>query len=161
MFAIWLMFNKEDQNYLHKIISNLSKQYHTIPFLPHITIYGLVDESLSNIRRVVLQSIGKIRSFPVKVNKLSFSDYFWKTLFIQFDNNDSMITINQYLENYFKKNYDFSPHASLIYKKMNISEKEKIIQSLNIKYEFHIDRIGIQKFDSDITKWNVVEEHQL
>ena len=155
------MFNRENQTYLYEIISNLSRQYSATPFLPHITVYGLIDESLSNIRRIVLQSISKISSFPVTVNKLSFSDYFWKTLFIQFENNYSMITVNQYLENNFKKNYEFVPHASLIYKNMDTLEKQKVIQELNIQQDFYINRIGIQKFDSDISKWKVTDEYQL
>ena len=46
MFAVWYLFDKDDENYLCEIIGNLAKKYNSSSFIPHITAYGLLDIDL-------------------------------------------------------------------------------------------------------------------
>ena len=75
---------KNDEVHLSKIISDISKQHESAIFTPHITVYGLIDTELETIHHVVLQSINDVKSFNIKKNTISISEYFWKTLFIDF-----------------------------------------------------------------------------
>ena len=72
-------------------------------------------------------------------------------------------TINKNLTNNLSKfgQYTFKPHVSLIYKKMSHEEKQKIVDAVNIKNNFEIDRICIQKFSENIENWKIVKEYQL
>ena len=163
MFAVWFVFEKEDIKYLSQTIKELSTQYNSSVFVPHITAYGLVDANLEIIDKIVSDSIKGEKSFIVEKNSISYSDDFWKTLFIEIYPNDQLEKINKRLTeslNSFSK-YEFKPHVSLIYKKMNLDEKEKLANTLHIKKSFKITGICIQQFYEDIEKWQIVREYIL
>jgi len=163
MYAIWLLFEKNDEEYLSKIISELSKQYESPIFTPHVTTYGLIDSELETIDKVVLESINGIKLFNIEKNTISFSDNFWKTLFIDFNSNASMLKINKHLTKNLSRfsKYEFRPHATLIYKEMSRKEKQRLADNLEIKNGFKITGIGIQKFSERIEDWKIIREYQL
>ena len=163
MYAIWLLFEKNDNKYLSKIIKNLSEKYDAPQFLPHITTYGIVDAELTTIEKAVRGSINNLK--PFVVNKLGegYSDYFWETLFIEIKPNYELNLINTRLSDRLSRytNYEFLPHISLVYKKMSSSEKKKIISNMNIKNEFTIASIAIQQFSENVGEWKIVKDFKL
>jgi len=163
MYAIWFLFEKNDQEYISQIISKLSNQYGSPIFTPHVTAYDNIDAELEAIDKIVLDSIHSTKSFDIEKNTISFSDYFWKALFIDFNSNPSMIKINKHLTKYLSEfsKYEFKPHASLIYKEMTTEEKQRISDTLEIKNSFKITRIGIQESSDGIEGWKIVREYQL
>lgn len=163
MFAVWFVFDKEDNEYLSDIIKHLSIKYHSSNFIPHITAYGLVDVELNVIDKIVANSIKSEKSFIVEKTNISYSDDFWKTLFIEIYPNDQLTIITKRLVEslmLFAK-YDFKPHVSLVYKKMNLNEKKKLVKTLNIKNNFKISGMCIVQFSEDIEKWKIVREYVL
>lgn len=163
MYAIWLLPNKEDTQFLKTIINNLSQEFNSSKFLPHITVYGLVDTDLTIVEDAVKNSIDEIEPFIVKKSGIGYSDDIWKTLFINIASNTELHLINSKLGNVLDKyvQYEFSPHISLIYKKMKKTEKTKILKSLRIKNEFVINKIAIQKFSKKIHEWKIVRVYDL
>ena len=163
MYAIWFLFEKNDQEYFSQIISKLSNQYGSPIFTPHVTVYGLIDAELEELDEIILDSINGIHSFNIEKNILSFSDDFWKTLFVEFNSNDEMQEINKNLTQHLSKfaTYELKPHASLIYKEMSTEEKQRLSDTLEIKNSFKITGIGIQLFSERIDEWKIVREHQL
>lgn len=161
MFSIWLLFDKEDNDYLDHIIQDLSKQYESPIFIPHITVYGLVDAKLETIDKIVLESIKDVKPFLVERNKINYSDDFWKTLFVEIKQNLYLNSINEKLTNGLSKfsNYEFVPHISLIYKKMNEGKKKSLVKNLNIKNSFLVTKIAIQGFSENIEDWKIVRNY--
>ncbi len=163
MYAIWFVFEKNDNEYFSNIIKELSIKYNSQIFVPHITAYGLVDVDLNTLNNVVMNSIKDEKSFFVEKNQISFSNNFWKTIFIEFLQNTQLKRINKRLTehlNLFSK-YQFKPHLSLIYKKMNQNEQKEITNSIKIKEKFKISEVWIQQFSEDIAKWRIVSKYQL
>ena len=76
MFAIWYLFDPDDENYLTKIINNLAKKYNSPSFVPHITAYGLVDIDLETLDQKIFDSIHKIQPFTIETSGINFSDDF-------------------------------------------------------------------------------------
>jgi len=163
MYAIWLLFEKNDEKYIAKIISEISKQYESPIFIPHITAYGLIDVKFEIIDKVILDSIKNTKSFNIEKNSISFSGDFWKTLFIDFNSNSSMLKINKNLVKHLSSftRYEFKPHTSLIYKEMNQEEKQKLVNKIDIKNNFKITRIGILEFSESIKEWKIIQEYSL
>ena len=84
MHAIWLLFDQNDEKYLSEIISELSKKYESPIFTPHVTIYGLTNVEIKTLEKIVSDSVYEIPSFYIEKDTISFSDHFWKTLFVDF-----------------------------------------------------------------------------
>ncbi len=163
MHAIWFTFSKRDREYLKNIIDEISEKYHAPKFEPHITVYGLIDSEINEIDKIVKEAILSQNSFLVKKSEILQSEELWKTAFIELKSNEQMELIHKNFKKYFDKvsKYEFKPHISLIYKILSIEEKIKIINNLNIKNEFQINKLVIQKFSPDIKKWKIIKEYNL
>ncbi|MGI0057553.1 MAG: hydrolase [Nitrosarchaeum sp.] len=163
MHAIWLTFSKSDREYLKKIIDKISEKYHAPKFEPHITVYVLVNSEMRLIDSIAKEITLNYNSFSVKKSKILQSDELWKTVYIELKINNEMELIHKNLKKHFEKisKYEFNPHISLIYKILPIEEKIKIINELNIKDEFMINKLAVQKFFPDIEKWKIVKEYNL
>ena len=163
MYAIWFVFEKNDTEYFSNIIKELSIKYNSQAFAPHITAYGLVDVDLDMLDKIVTDSIKGEKSFIIEKNNISYSDIFWKTLFVEFQQNIQLDRINKKLtkslESFSK--YEFKPHVSLIYKKMNQDEQKKIADSLRVKENFKVTGMWIQQFHEDMDKWKIVHKYDL
>ena len=163
MYAVWFTFDKNDETYFSKIISELSKKYDAPVFLPHITVYGLVDVKIDKLDRMVTESIKEEKPFRVEKKAISHSDNFWKTVFVQLTPNEHLTRINKKLEKTLGRfsNYEFKPHTSLIYKKLSVDQREKITKSINVKNSFAVSGMRIQEFSENILEWKIVSEYEL
>ena len=99
----------------------------------------------------------------VEKNSIGYSDDFWKTLFIEIKQNLYLNSINEKLTNGLSKfsNYEFSPHVSIIYKKMNENEKKFMVQNLNVKNDFLVSKIVIHEFSNNVEDWKIIKEYDL
>jgi len=163
MYAIWFVLEKNDTEYFANIIDTLSAKYNAQPFKPHITAYGLVDVPLEELDKIVAKSIQGEKQFVIEKNNVSYSDVFWKTLFVEFQPNVQLERINKKLTESLESftQYEFIPHVSLIYKKMNESEQKKLANSIQIKEKFQVTAMWIQQFHDDIDKWKIVRKYEL
>ena len=161
MHAIWLTFSKSDREYLKNIIDKISEKYHAPKFEPHITVYGLMNSEISQIDKIAKESILNQNSFLVKKSEILQSEELWKTIFIELKINQQLESVHKNLKKHFEKilKYEFNPHISLIYKILPIDKRIQIINELNIKKEFQISKLAIQKFFPDIEKWKIVKEY--
>ena len=161
MFAVWYLFDKDDEDYLFKIINDLAEKYDAPSFIPHITAYGLLNIDLKTLDDEILETIQKIKSFSVETNTINFSDDFWKTLFVEILPSKHLVKINNNLTknlSQFSK-YEFLPHISLLYNNMEKNQKQSLAESLDLKKFFKIKGLGIQEFSQNIDKWKLVKSH--
>ena len=163
MHAIWLTFSKNDRDYLKKIIDEISEKYNAPKFEPHITVYGLIDSEMRLIDSIAKEVILNCNSFLIKKSEILQSDELWKTVYIELKTNSQLELIHKNLKKHFEKisKYEFKPHISLIYKILPIEEKIKIINELDIKSEFMIKKLVVQKFFPEVEKWKIVKEYNL
>ena len=163
MYAIWLTFSQNDKKYLRKIIKKIAKKYDAPEFEPHITIYGLIDREINLIKKILKKIAKNNKLFISKKIKILQSKNLWKTIYIELENKKEFTKIYQNLKEHFEQieKYEFNPHISLVYKKLSTEEKTKIINQLNIKQEFTIEKIVILKFFPEIEKWKIIEKYDL
>ena len=155
MYAVWLLPKEEDSKYLSNILDKLSKKYEAPQFQPHVTVYGVVDTTLPIVEKVVKDIIVGLKEFKVKKNGLHYLDNIWKSLYIDLDYDADLAKINKLLSAKLSQygNYDFEPHISLIYKKMDNDEKLKIIGELDIQNEFILNALAIIQYSDDVSTW--------
>jgi 2'-5' RNA ligase len=160
MYAIWFIFHENDELILQDIINKLSKKYNSISFKPHITAYGLIDIKLDEISKICQVIASETKPFEVCFLDISYSKYFWKTLFVNLRSDKIMIEI---FENFCKnikklENHVFEPHISLIYKKIPNYKKQEIIKNLELKKQFRVKGISILHYSEKIENWNIIKK---
>jgi len=163
MYAIWFVFEKNDTEYFANIIKELSVKYNSQSFKPHITAYGLVEIDLNELDKIVTNCIQGEKQFVIEKSNVSYSNVFWKTLFVEFKPNEQLMRISRKLTESLESHskYEFIPHVSLIYKKMNPEEQKELANSIVIKEHFKITGMVIQQFHENIEKWKVVRKYEL
>lgn len=161
-FSVWLVPQKEDKEYLDGIIRELAQKYDSPIFIPHITLFVDVKMAEDRLKSLTEEIFSGIKPFVVRKKDLNQSDNFFKTVFIEFEQNEI-----------FKKLYDefsiqveqrdfslFKPHLSLIYKEINENERLDIVKGLHIKDEFKIGSAMINRNDSsdyqNVEGWKIV-----
>ena len=157
-YAIWLLFEKEDSKYISEKIQELSKNYHSPIFLPHITVYGLIKLNLDEIHKCVKKSVFNVKQFSVYKKSINHSEEFWKSVFVTLKDNTKLVSISERLTNDLKKfsDYKFEPHISLLYKDLSNSERKKLVNQIKIRDRFLINKIAILKYSNKIENWEIV-----
>lgn len=159
-YSIWLEPIEEDSEYLKNIIVKLSNEFDSPIFEPHITLDS-VKKIPPSIKMIdVLSNISKIVIF---CDKMKYSDYFWKTLFIEMKKNDELDKFKIILKNELDidTDYEFEPHISLIYKKLENEKKKNIISKINIKSKFTFDKISIIMSSDKVEDWTKIFTYKL
>lgn len=154
IYSVWAEPAANDARYLLKIIRRLGRKYHAPTFRPHITVYGGVRDASPVISAI--RSCGA-RKFAVHTKGLDFSDALWKTVFVNVERNIQMQKINNAIKKVAPNQYEFLPHISLIYKKMDCSAKQEIIDDLKIKSKFTFDKITVIASSKVVSEWKVVD----
>lgn len=157
MYSIWIEPVEKDARYLLRIIDNLGKKYDSPIFCPHITVYSKIRNGSD--AKAAINNCGRMKKFTVKTTDLAFSDDLWKTVFINTEKNTKLRQIHNIIKKAIPlgPKYEFHPHISLIYKKLNDSEKQAIIDNLKIKQKLTFDKITIITSSNDVEKWKVLD----
>lgn len=144
-FSVWLVPQKEDENYLSNVIQELGKKNNSPIFTPHLTLFGDINIELDKLKSIIGDVFFNIKPFEIQKTRINQSEAFFKTVFIEFELNNTLKNLfTAFSEKTDKRNLStFKPHVSLIYKTMPVDEKLNIIEKLNIKDAFTIDRVVI------------------
>lgn len=161
LYPIWLVPQKNDEQYFKKIINKLAQDYSAPSFTPHLTLFTETNLSLEKLQQIINAVFEHQEPFEITKTGIGQSDYFWKTVFLEFELNE---TLRRLFENISAKTDQgdislFKPHISLIYKTLTEKERIKIAESIQSKDKFILDRVfvttpkeGYNDF-SDIENW--------
>lgn len=163
--SFWLIPAKEEREFFQKIIDTLAQEYNAPTFTPHVTIYSGEYPSDELLNELIEKAIEKVKSFSLKVDKLSYTNSFTKTLFVQFHQNPILVEISETLRCSSKKSTEFvlNPHLSLIYQYLNEETKKNLTNSIILpKSEFLFDEVRaistpekVEKRE-DVDNWRVI-----
>lgn len=158
-YSIWLLFDEKIEKYLQTIINLLSTQFGSPKFTPHITLLSGLEGNEAELLKKFYE-LSQIKSFNVEIKKVSYSDEFYRSLFIEIKKNEELKTIFEFATKAFDINSDFNsflPHISLLYS----FEQEEIKQELINKYlqdlpeEMKVSRIGFFRTKGRPQNWRV------
>jgi len=153
-YSIWLEPSVADRACLKKIIAKLAKEYGAPVFLPHITVYGGVKTRSLAIEAA--QNCKDISRITVSTKGIRFSDFLWKTLYVEIRNNSTLTAIHKQLGGEIPTKYDFEPHLSLIYKKMPRRVKLELRKKITVNPTLTFDRITVIRSGALVKNWERV-----
>ncbi len=169
-FAVWLTPKKNQAVYLSGVIHYVCDEYSAIPFNPHLTLVSGITHDTNTLLEEAESVLRDVIPIKLSIQKISCADDFFKTLFLTFDENDSLIQIFQKFKTAITGNHteSFFPHVSLLYKKMTFEEKQKISSNLEIPiHEIMFDTVQIvcpgnrKKGWYDISRWETIFNRKL
>ena len=99
MYSIWVTPADKDNQYLSRIIQELSNKFTKREFQPHCTLWSKVDLPLGDLVPIVKSNALGIVPFIVKVKEIDYSQSYSKTLFIQLYANESLSILYQRIKN--------------------------------------------------------------
>lgn len=157
MYSVWAEPVEKDAKYLSQIIDGLGKKYDSPIFCPHITLYGKIRDK--SVAKFSINNCRMIKKFAVKTTSLAFSDDLWKTVFVNTEKSQNLLRVHDAIKKTVPPHpkYEFNPHISLIYKKLEIHEKQAIVDSLKVKQRLTFDKITVIASSNDVKKWKVID----
>ena len=163
-FSFWLIPEKKAYTQLEGHIKTICQQYAATPFLPHVTL--LVGEHQQNEDMVELggRLADEVTAIPLKLQKIDYSDFFFKTLFLQFAPHPSLTKLVQIMQNAIQNHgeYQFDPHLSLIYAKMPSKAQQSLAQSIQLDAgTFLFDRLSLATLNPKTHHWDDIAGWQI
>ena len=157
-YSIWLDLEKESRLSYRKIISTLSKRLKSPPFEPHCTIYGRLDDNLSNLEYIVSKIVHDNNQFSSCVQKLTTGKSYYKPLYVKLENNTSLNKVNSLCKNHFinSKNYRFDPHISLAYGQFDLEQIHRVTKGIAIPKYVVFSGVSIVNTKKDVEQWETV-----
>jgi hypothetical protein len=169
ILTFWLIPAEPARSYFESVIRDLAGQYDAPVFEPHTTIYT-TDSRDKNAAKFLERVLKRRGLYRLRVSGIDYSDEFTKTLFVQFEPNQSLAELSQDLRlaSALKPEYDLNPHLSLIYKALPRETKVKIAHSLHLPFaevQFNFAKAVISPADiqgrKDVEDWDVVATQEL
>lgn len=132
--AFWLIPSQEDLAYFQEIIDTLAKAYDAPTFTPHVTIYSGEYEPNQSLESLIEQATLNIQNLSLKIDKISYTEEFTKSLFVQFHQSSILSRISETLRSRIKipSKFILNPHLSLIYQHLNQEIKKELITKISL-----------------------------
>lgn len=159
-FSIWLIPSRSDHDLFAKIIEDLAYQYSASVFQPHVTIYTGIYTRRDGLEEITTESVQVVQPISLIVQGIGFSDDFFKTLFVKFQDSPALMALSQRIRSRLQhqEEYDLRPHLNLLYKNMAEKQKRAIIERLSlVKTQVHFDGIAVVSPGDLYQGWTDVE----
>lgn len=159
-YSIWLLFEKNIEDYFQSIIIQLSSQFNSPEFHPHITlIAGLEGDEIELMKK--FEHFSQLKSFNVVTRKVSCSDEFYRSLFIEVEKSFELKNIFEFATKVFNIKIDFenfNPHISLLYSFEKSEVKLKVIEKFlqNMPEEIKILKFGLCRTKGKPEDWELL-----
>jgi putative hydrolase of the HAD superfamily len=134
-FSVWLKPQHSDSVEIARLIAGLNEKYGTPKFEPHLTLYSGAGTDRDSLRRVVAEQIAGLEPITLKILGIRASEEYFKTLFIEFEDNVLLNDLNRKIKAALKQDsgYTLRPHLSLMYLDLEIDLKWEIARTISIR----------------------------
>ncbi|MGB9665563.1 MAG: hypothetical protein ACPL25_11700 [Ignavibacteria bacterium] len=159
-YSIWLLFEKNIEDFFQSIIYQLSSQFNSPEFIPHITLISRLEGNESELLKK-FEQFSHLKSFKVETKKVSYSYEFYRSLFIEIDKSTELKNIFEFATKVFNIKIDFEnfhPHISLLYSFEKSEVKLKVIEKSlqDIPKEIKISKMGFFKTKGRPEDWELL-----
>ena len=164
-YSLFLTPSEPDSAFLEALIRELCGKHGGNPFEPHVTLYSGDLRDLEALKRVVSASMLGVRPFALDVRGVDCREEYFRSLFIDFEENPVLPEINARIRGGFgiDAGYELTPHLSLLYSDMPLSAKKALAENLVLGVpRIHFDRVKIvspgnrEEGWRDTTQWRTL-----
>ncbi|MGC9997470.1 MAG: 2'-5' RNA ligase family protein [Terriglobia bacterium] len=163
--ALWLMPSGEVCQRLTGTILELSRQYGTPAFEPHVTLAGSIVGPAREVESKIKDLARRIPPFTVRLTTVEGLEEYFRCLFVRVAQTHPIMSANKAAREIFRlpKQPAFMPHLSLLYGSLLSKEKERIIISLGRRFEleFKAATLHLYLIKREPEAWRRVASHGL
>ena len=136
-YSLWLMPTGEARERLARMILELSRQYATPVFEPHVTLAGGIAGPTREVTSKMRDLARRIPPFTVRLAAVDGLEEYYRCLFIRVAPTRPIMSANEAARGVFnlKSQPAFMPHLSLLYGNLPPRVKERVISSLSRGFE--------------------------
>ncbi len=161
-YSLWLLPSEEVRRELGLTIRTLSQLYRASVFPAHCTLLGHITDKE---RTKVIKWLDKLNQprIPFAVTGIAYSDFIWKTLYLQLRQDGSLNDLFDNLQEYLKGavSYAFNPHISLLYKRLPLKSLEQLSNRIAVPAEGMFYSIALFSTGDMIKSWRMIHEKKL
>lgn len=170
LFTIWLSPAQPSLLSLQGQINHWANLYEAPVFIPHMTVFVGSSDNVDNLKEVFTKTVTNFTPLQASASGIEHSDNYFKTLYIQFENNELLKKLNKQLHSLDNKSdYAFNPHLSLLYKQLDKKTKQQLAKEIWPTIEpktISFDKIQLLSVTDDETKeavekWKIIESYSL
>jgi len=133
-YSVWIIPPKPVFNELKKVINDLSLQYKSPVFKPHMTVLGNIDLELNKIQKVVKEVATDIDNLTLSLGPISFSTTYLQSVFVRVNSTARLMQLNLEIKKLLNiENNVFMPHISLMYGNHDMETREKIATKIKLR----------------------------
>ena len=160
-WSVWLMPSRQEIIKYKRLIALNSKKYGFPIFDPHVTLFGRLDidpETTFSFFEQTIKAQGQIR---LDILNVANGDSPWKSLYIQFKPNPSIIALQSKINDQLgrSRDYRFDPHMSLAYG--NVYEKRSDQDNITLDESICFSSVALVHTSDKIEDWNLIRKYKL
>jgi 2'-5' RNA ligase len=164
-YALWLIPDGEVRRRLAQTIRQLSREYSTPVFAPHITLASGIVAPAQEVAAKSAQLAKSLRPLRLRLTRLDFRDEYFRCLFVKVARTSPLVRAHQKAKEVFglRGQRAFLPHVSLVYGDLSIGVKRNIALSLGRRFnlEFEVRRMDVVAIQGPPSRWRRVKSLQL
>lgn len=164
-YAIWLRPSQSELDKLIKLISNLSHQYRTSPFPPHITLLSGFNSNLKTINAECEKISQAQTSLKINLRSIEYTEKYYMNLFILAEKEKQLLKLHNTLKVKLKPKLDeeYIPHISLLYGKLDEAKQQELQLQLADRFPktVHCERIDVYNCTGKESQWYLEESFSL
>jgi len=153
-YSIWILPPEAVFDKLDYVITQISKQYSTPYFEPHVTLLGNFTLPEEEMLSKTHQLTNFLKPFTLKLTTIDYLNEYFKSLFIRVEETEKLMEAHQEARTLFNRAHDpkFFPHLSLLYGNFSRETKENIISEIGKDFQmaFEVKDIYLTVCSSNI-----------
>jgi 2'-5' RNA ligase len=156
-YSLWLMPSGEVRQRLAEMILDLSREYATLPFAPHVTLAGGIVGPAREVASKMRDLARRISPFTVRLTTVDGLEEYFRCLFVRVAKTYPIMKANEAAREVFRlaPQPAFMPHLSLLYGHLPSSVKDRIVASLGGRFqlEFKISSLHLYLIKNAPQAW--------
>ena len=160
LYSLWLMPEGRIAERLQTLITNLSNQYKTPDFPPHVTLIGALNLPEAKAVAKTAQVAERIDPFEIQLGELAHLDQYFRCVFVKAKKTEALMNANSTAREVFRQRTDeeYLPHLSLIYGALNAHARQRVIQDMGdeLSITFSVTEIHLYYTGGSPTLWRCI-----
>lgn len=154
-YAIWIIPPDPLYSYLQKIIIELTEEYGSPVFEPHLTLLSGITEDLPTIVEKMTSIASTGSPLELSLGPVSFSTTYFQSVLVRVNSTAPLLQLHlDILKTFGFETGVFMPHMSLMYGDLPMPLREKIAQSISLQpHSFLAQECVVMSAEPDPREW--------